>query len=95
MAVRTWSDRDAMIDEVNASRYGLTANILTDDLDVALDTARRVDTGVVWVNGRGQHYITTPFGGHKDSGLGVEGSLASLESFTTTKSIHILPRPGR
>jgi acyl-CoA reductase-like NAD-dependent aldehyde dehydrogenase len=95
MAVRTWSDRDAMIDEVNASRYGLTANVLTGDLDLALDTARRVDAGVVWVNGRGQHYITTPFGGHKDSGLGVEGSLASLESFTTTKSVHVLRRePG-
>jgi acyl-CoA reductase-like NAD-dependent aldehyde dehydrogenase len=95
IAIRTWSDYDAMIAEANATRYGLTANILTRDLDRALETARRVDAGTVWVNGRGQHFITTPFGGHKDSGLGVEGSLASLESFTTVKSVHVLSGGGR
>jgi acyl-CoA reductase-like NAD-dependent aldehyde dehydrogenase len=94
IAMRTWTDPARMLDEVNASRYGLTANILTDELDAALEMARRVDVGIVWINGRGQHYITTPFGGHKDSGLGVEGSLASLESFTTTKAVHILRRDG-
>jgi acyl-CoA reductase-like NAD-dependent aldehyde dehydrogenase len=94
IAVRTWSGRDAMLEEVNATRFGLTANILTNDLDLAIDTARRVDAGIVWVNGQGQHFITTPFGGHKDSGLGVEGSLASLESFTTVKSVHVLRHGG-
>jgi acyl-CoA reductase-like NAD-dependent aldehyde dehydrogenase len=94
IAVRTWTERDAMLEEVNATRYGLTANILTNDLELAIDTARRVDAGIVWVNGRGQHFITTPFGGHKDSGMGVEGSMASLESFTTVKSVHVLRDGG-
>lgn len=94
VAVRSWTDYDAMIDEVNATRYGLTANILTRDLDLAIGTARRVDAGTVWVNGRGQHFITTPFGGHKDSGIGVEGSLASLESFTQVKTVHVLGDAG-
>lgn len=49
IALRTWTDRDRMIEEVNANRFGLTANILTNDLDLAIDTARRVDTGIVWI----------------------------------------------
>ena len=44
----------------------------------------------VWINGRGQHYLETPFGGYKDSGLGSEGSMESLQSYTRLKALHIL-----
>ena len=90
LSVLRWRDRDELIAGANATRYGLTANIITDDLDWAVDTARRVEAGCVWINGRGQHFLETPFGGYKDSGLGVEGSMDSLLSYTRTKVVHIL-----
>ena len=90
LSVLEWQDRDDLIAQANATRYGLTANIITDDLDWAMDTARRVQAGCVWINGRGQHFLETPFGGYKDSGLGAEGSMESLLSYTRTKVVHIL-----
>ena len=90
LSVLEWHDRDDLIAQANATRYGLTANIITNDLDWAVDTARRVQAGCVWINGRGQHFLETPFGGYKDSGLGAEGSMESLLSYTRTKVVHIL-----
>ncbi|WP_420431047.1 aldehyde dehydrogenase family protein [Candidatus Poriferisocius sp.] len=90
LSVLEWQDRDDLIAQANATRYGLTANIITNDLDWAVDTARRVQAGCVWINGRGQHFLETPFGGYKDSGLGAEGSMESLLSYTRTKVVHIL-----
>ena len=90
LSVLRWGDRDELIAQANASRYGLTANIITNDLDWAVDTARRLQAGCVWINGRGQHFLETPFGGYKDSGLGAEGSMDSLASYTRTKVVHIL-----
>ncbi|MCQ3810846.1 MAG: aldehyde dehydrogenase family protein [Acidimicrobiia bacterium] len=90
LSVLEWSDREDLIAQANATRYGLTANIITNDLDWALDTARRVQAGCVWINGRGQHFLETPFGGYKDSGLGAEGSMESLLSYTRTKVVHVL-----
>ncbi|MCY3632764.1 MAG: aldehyde dehydrogenase family protein [bacterium] len=90
LSVLEWRDRDDLIAQANATRYGLTANIITNDLDWAMDAARRVQAGCVWINGRGQHFLETPFGGYKDSGLGAEGSMESLLSYTRTKVVHIL-----
>ncbi|MDE0604926.1 MAG: aldehyde dehydrogenase family protein [bacterium] len=90
LSVLGWRDRDDLIAQANATRYGLTANIITNDLDWAMDAARRVQAGCVWINGRGQHFLETPFGGYKDSGLGSEGSMESLLSYTRTKVVHVL-----
>lgn len=85
-----WNDRDELLRLANASPLGLTANIITKRLDWAMDAARRVEAGCVWINGRGQHFLETPFGGYKDSGLGAEGSMDSLQSYTRTKAVHML-----
>ena len=90
LSVLEWRDRDDLIAQANATRYGLTANIITNDLDWAMDAARQVQAGCVWINGRGQHFLETPFGGYKNSGLGAEGSMDSLLSYTRTKVVHIL-----
>lgn len=90
LSVLEWRDRDDLIAQANATQYGLTANIITNDLDWALDAARRVQAGCVWINGRGQHFLETPFGGFKNSGLGAEGSMESLLSYTRTKVVHVL-----
>ncbi len=90
LSVLEWRDRDDLIAQANATRYGLAANIITNDLDWAVDAARRVRAGCVWINGRGQHFLETPFGGYKDSGLGAEGSMESLLSYTRTKVVHVL-----
>ena len=72
----------------NDSDYGLTAAVWTRDLPRALRVMRTLDAGTVWINTAGQHYVGSPFGGWKDSGLGGEECLEELFSYSQTKAIH-------
>jgi betaine-aldehyde dehydrogenase len=87
LVVLDWQDEEEMVRLANDVDYGLTANIWTTDLARAHDTARRLQAGMVWVNGDGRKPLGTPFGGFKHSGLGVEGSLEELQSYTRSKSV--------
>lgn len=87
-----WSDLDAAISLANDTPFGLTAAVWTNDLAAALKTSRSIDAGYVWINGVSQHYVGTPFGGWKNSGLGGEESLGELLSYTRSKTIHIIAK---
>lgn len=93
LAVFKWSDEKQMLDQVNAVEYGLTASIWTNDLTTALRTAKAVQSGFVWVNEVSKHFLGTPFGGYKQSGIGREECLAELLSFTQEKNIHVKLKP--
>lgn len=88
MTVQRWSNEDEMIEIANGTPYGLTAAIFTNDLSAALRTARRVDAGVVNVNGSRMHFVGAPFGGTKNSGLGGEECLDELLSYTELRALH-------
>lgn len=77
----------------NASRYGLSAQIWTQDLSRAHRLAASIEVGVVWINSWMQRDLRTPFGGSKDSGMGREGGLESMRFFTEPRNIcvHISP----
>jgi betaine-aldehyde dehydrogenase len=89
MAVIEWRDEREMVEIANGVEYGLTANVWTDDLRNAHRTARLLQAGLVWINGDGRKPVGTPFGGFKHSGLGTEGSLEELLSYTRLKSVVI------
>ncbi len=86
-AIMPWSDYESMVETVNGLPLGLTANIWTNDQSKAMETARRVEAGLVWINGSGRKPLGVPFGGYKDSGIGREGSIDELLSYTRKKSI--------
>lgn len=89
MTVQTWRDEDDMIAVANGTPYGLSAAIFTNDITTALRTARRIDSGVIHINGSRMHFVGAPFGGMKDSGLGGEECLEELLSYTEARSVHI------
>jgi acyl-CoA reductase-like NAD-dependent aldehyde dehydrogenase len=70
-------------------KYGLTASIWTNDIRRAHRVAKRVQAGYVWINGSSQHFLGTPFGGVKASGVGREESLEELMSYTEIKTVHV------
>jgi betaine-aldehyde dehydrogenase len=92
ISVFRWNDLDTVIREANGTEFGLTANIWTNDLTLANKTAKAVQSGLVWINGSGGRVPGVPFGGYKLSGLGKEGDLSDLLSYTQEKSIitHLL-----
>jgi betaine-aldehyde dehydrogenase len=61
----------------------------TDDINKALTTAKRVQSGFVWINGVNSHVRAVPFGGYKNSGVGRERGIEELFSYTEEKSIQI------
>jgi acyl-CoA reductase-like NAD-dependent aldehyde dehydrogenase len=82
-----WRDRDDVVDRANRSAYGLAASVWGRDLDVATQIAERLEAGTVWIN---QIHVFSPhvaFGGHKQSGLGIENSLHGLAEYTNMQTI--------
>ena len=89
LSVLRWDDEAAMVRAVNALDYGLTCSIWTNDLAAAHRAASAVEAGYVWVNEVGRHFLGTPFGGYKQSGIGREECLEELISYTQEKNIYI------
>ncbi len=71
----------------NGVRYGLSASLWTRDLSRAHRVAAALETGTVWVNTWLLRDLRVPFGGVKDSGVGREGGVHSLEFFSESKNV--------
>jgi betaine-aldehyde dehydrogenase len=95
VGVFKWSDEATMFEQVNAVEYGLTASIWTNDLTTAHRAAATVEAGFVWINDTSKHFLGTPFGGYKQSGVGREECLEELLSFTQEKNININLTPTK
>ncbi len=89
LAVIPWDEEEDLTAMVNDSEYGLTASIWTTNFSRAHRLAAAVESGYVWVNKTGSHFIGTDFGGYKRSGMGREEGLSELIAFTQTKNIHL------
>ena len=80
-----YRDLDDAVARANDTAYGLGASVWSPDLDRAAAVAERLDAGSVWVNQHPVVSATVPFGGAKQSGIGVEGSLHGLHAYTDIK----------
>lgn len=86
--VRVGSIDDA-IELANSTRFGLGANVYTQDLRTMLRCMRELKAGTVWFNDPLTDNDAGPFGGFKRSGLGRELGREGLEAFQETKHVHI------
>ncbi|QIL20688.1 aldehyde dehydrogenase [Thermomonas sp. HDW16] len=81
-------DDDALL-LANASDYGLTASIFTNDLSRAHRLAASLRVGMVWINTWLMRDLRTPFGGSGASGLGREGGMEAMRFFTEPRNVGI------
>lgn len=86
LAAISFKDIDEAIKIANDSPYGLAAGIWTRDINVAHKTARDIQAGAVSINSYNSIDIALPFGGYKQSGIGVDKSLHAIEKYTNMKS---------
>lgn len=82
-------DENDAIRIANSSVYGLAGGVWSKDNDRAMNTARKLRAGTVWVNEWHLLNERAPFGGYKQSGLGRELGIEGLKAYTEVKHIHV------
>ncbi len=84
-----FTDDDDVVRRANDSSFGLGGSVWSADVEKATDMAARLETGSAWVN---QHFDLSPmvpFGGVKESGMGVENGVDGLREFTTSQVLNV------
>ncbi len=89
VCITPFDDEAAMLRAVNASPFGLSGSIWTNDLRRALRVARRVESGVLSINSHSSVHVEAPFGGFKQSGIGRDLGMAAMEGYTELKNIYV------
>ncbi|MAC32858.1 MAG: 2-hydroxymuconic semialdehyde dehydrogenase [Haliea sp.] len=87
--VRPFDTEEEVIALANNTRYGLASAIWTENASRALRVAPRIESGICWVNSWFLRDLRTPFGGTKESGIGREGGVHSLEFYSELQNICI------
>jgi len=86
-----YNDIDDVIARVNDTHYGLAASVWGRDIEQAKAIAKRIEAGTVWINEIHVFGPHIPFGGHKQSGIGIENALDGLAEYTNPQTILISP----
>ncbi len=82
-----FDDYEDVITRANASDYGLGASVWGADEDKAFEIAQRISSGTVWVNETQHITPMAAFGGMKQSGIGVEGGIEGLLTYTVAQTL--------
>jgi acyl-CoA reductase-like NAD-dependent aldehyde dehydrogenase len=89
-AIEVVDSAQEAVDRANATSYGLSSGIITQDADRGLALAQQIDAGIVHVNDQPvADEPQMPFGGVKDSGFGRFGGSAVVDEFTELRWITV------
>jgi betaine-aldehyde dehydrogenase len=89
MSVLTFDTEAEVVERANATQFGLSAGVFTNDLTRAHRVIAALQAGTCWINHYNVTPVELPFGGYKHSGLGRENGRAALEHYTQLKSVYV------
>lgn len=87
VTVEPFETEEEVIAKANETRYGLSASLWTNDAKRAFRVAEKIEAGLTWVNTWFLRDPRTPYGGMKESGIGRQGGLFSLDFYSEQSTI--------
>jgi acyl-CoA reductase-like NAD-dependent aldehyde dehydrogenase len=87
VTVSRFATDQEVIDWANGTEYGLAASVFTRDGGRALNAAKRLQFGTVWINDHMPLTPEMPHGGFKQSGHGKDMSVYAIEAYTEIKHV--------
>jgi aminomuconate-semialdehyde/2-hydroxymuconate-6-semialdehyde dehydrogenase len=87
--IAPFDSEEEVLVKANDNKYGLATAIWTTNISRAHRVAQKMEVGIAWVNSWFLRDLRTPFGGAKQSGIGREGGVHSLEFYTELKNVCI------
>jgi acyl-CoA reductase-like NAD-dependent aldehyde dehydrogenase len=87
LPIASFDDAEQAIAQANSTSYGLAAYVWTKDLRAAIQTAERLEFGMIGVNDWAPQSTEVPFTGWKQSGIGRESGAEGLDEYLETKTI--------
>lgn len=89
LSITKFRTAEEVVAMANETEYGLYGGIWTSNLKTAHDVASKLQVGVVAINEYLVTFPQTPFGGYKQSGIGFEQGIRSLQYYTRTKNVSV------
>ncbi|KAK8683668.1 hypothetical protein V6N13_039721 [Hibiscus sabdariffa] len=87
MSLMKFKTMEEAIKRANNTTYGLTARIITKNLNVVNSVSRSIRAGVIWINCYIAFDVDCPYEGYKMSRFGRDYGLETLNQYLQTKSV--------
>ncbi len=89
VVVIRFSDEKELVKMANSTIYGLAAGIWTTNIKRAINLAKAIKAGNIWINTYNMIPNQAPFGGFKQSGVGREMSRHVMDLYTEVKNVMV------
>jgi len=88
LPIQIYDDLDAAIASANDAEYGLGGTIWTSNVRRGIGVAGQIETGTIWVNQHMALPLDVPFGGAKESGIGLQNGIEGMKDFTQLRILN-------